>query len=77
MTVTQDFYAALDSEAQLESLRRYADRELRAGTPRQQLLAEFEELRTELRSAGRDQDDDVVLDVMDFVAGWCSPHARM
>ena len=37
-------------------------------------LAELEELRTYLQDQGRDADEDVVLEVMDFLTGWSAPH---
>jgi hypothetical protein len=78
MAVTHELYAALASGDRLESLRRAAERELEAGASREQLVAALEELRGDLRRVGgRDEDDDVVLEVMDFVNGWCSPHMRL
>lgn len=40
-------------------------------------LAELEELRGILVGQDRDGDEDVVLEVMDFLVGWCSPHMRI
>jgi hypothetical protein len=34
-------------------------------------------LRGHLRDAGRDADEDMVLEVMDFLAGWSSPHMKI
>ncbi len=31
----------------------------------------------ELRAAGREDDEDVVLDVMDYLTGWCGPDAEL
>ncbi len=50
-----------------------AEHELRAGTPREQVIAKLEALRAGLS----DSDKDVVLEVLDFVTGWCSPHVRL
>jgi hypothetical protein len=47
------------------------------GRPRQEILAELEEFRGVLREQGRDTDEDVVLEVMDFLVGWSSPHMSM
>ena len=41
------------------------------------VLDELEELRAALRAASRDAEEDVVLEVMDFVTGWCAPHVRL
>ena len=30
-----------------------------------------------MREANRETDEDVVLEVMDFLTGWCSPHMRL
>jgi hypothetical protein len=30
-----------------------------------------------LRSGLSDADEDIVLEVLDFVTGWCSPHVRL
>jgi len=77
MAVTQDFYAALASEKPLEELRRSVAGELGAGVPRAQLIAQLEDLRADLRASGREDDEDVVLEVMDFLTGWSSPHMRL
>jgi hypothetical protein len=61
--------AALRDVVQHELHDRHADRDV--------VLGELEALRGELRRAGRADAEDVVLEVMDFVAGWCSPHVRL
>jgi Asp-tRNA(Asn)/Glu-tRNA(Gln) amidotransferase A subunit family amidase len=77
MAVTQDFYRALASEKPLERLRRAVARELEVGVPRERLIAQLEDLRADLRASGREDDEDVVLEVMDFLTGWSSPHMRL
>jgi hypothetical protein len=47
------------------------------GTSRQQLLDSLEEFRGILQRQGLDTDEDVVLEVMDFLAGWASPHMSL
>jgi hypothetical protein len=42
-----------------------------------QIIAKFEEVRRQLREASRDLDEDVVMDVMDCLVGWCSPQVRI
>lgn len=77
MAITQDFNAALASEKPLERLRRTVERELEAGVPRERVIAQLEDLRADLRASGREHDEDVVLEVMDFLTGWSSPHVRL
>jgi hypothetical protein len=57
---------ALRSVVSHELHERHADRDV--------VLGQLEALRGELRRAGRTQDEEVVLEVMDFLVGWCSPH---
>lgn len=45
---------------------------LTAGTPREEVFAALENLRTH-----EPEHEDVALDVMDFVAGWSSPHVSL
>lgn len=53
-------------------LRVLVKEELVAGSSRDEVLAALEELRA------HDPDrEDVVLDVMDFVVGWSSPHVTL
>ncbi|HUG62330.1 MAG TPA: hypothetical protein VMP03_10820 [Methylomirabilota bacterium] len=44
---------------------------------RDEVLADFERFRLVLQVAKREADDDIVLEVMDFVVGSCSPHVRL
>ena len=48
-----------------------------AGQSRTDALAELTRFREELASAGRDEDEDVVLEVMDYLTGWASPHLKL
>jgi hypothetical protein len=41
------------------------------------VLALFETARQQLREAGREADEDVLMDVMDCLVGWCGPAARL
>lgn len=72
------YLRALESHAPLATLRDVVAYELheRRGD-REVVLAELEALRGELRRQGRSDAEDVVLEVMDFVVGWCSPHVRL
>ena len=50
---------------------------LAAGQSRAKAFAALTQLREELASAGRDEDEDVVLEVMDYLVGWASPHQKL
>jgi hypothetical protein len=50
---------------------------LTGGQTRADALAELTRFREELASSGRDEDEDVVLEVMDYVVGWASPHDKL
>jgi hypothetical protein len=71
-----EYRQALDSDDPLWVLRDAAVRQLEAyGGNRDRLLYDLERLRNVLQREGRN--DDVVLEVMDFVTGWSSPHVRI
>ena len=62
----------------VENLRLYARGLLDGGYPREALLADFERARGVLRARGSQEDaDDSILDVMDFLTGFCSRAARL
>jgi hypothetical protein len=48
-----------------------------AGASRHDLLDSLEEFRGILKRQHLDADEDVVLEVMDFLAGWASPHMSL
>ncbi len=73
----QEIEAALRSARPVEQLREFAFGKLRQGHEQQDVLAEFEQARQHLREAGREQDEDAVMDVMDMLVGWCSPHVKL
>ena len=47
------------------------------GQDRADALAGLTRFRQELARAGRDEDEDIVLEVMDYLAGWASPHLKL
>ncbi len=50
---------------------------IRAGRPPESLYEELKLLALELRSEGRDDLEDEVMEVMDVLVGWCAPSARL
>ncbi len=71
------FDEAFKSEQPLMSLREIVKQLIAQGNERDAILKNLEQFRDLLHRQQRDQEDDVVLEVMDFVAGWCSPHMKL
>jgi hypothetical protein len=65
---------ALQEHRSMEKLEQIVKDLLAQGYSKESILAEFESFRKKTM----DEDyEDVVLDVMDFLTGWCSPHKRL
>ncbi len=81
MAVNRDialaFQRALDSPESVRNVRDLARSELEQRVSRSDVLGQLESLRIELRGNDRSDHEDVVLDVMDFVSGWSSPHIQL
>jgi hypothetical protein len=71
---TQDLFEnAVQTGASNRALWEIAARLLDAGTTHDELYSELEVLMLRLRSEGREADEDRIMDVMDYVVGWCGP----
>ena len=77
MTLLDRVNEALRADDPLRQLRALAIDLLSAGMGRQELLDALEGVRAELRSQGREADEDTVLELMDVVADYCGPHMRI
>ncbi len=65
---------ALQKRSHLEKLEKIVKDLLAKGYSKESILAEFESFR----ETTTDEDyEDVVLEVMDFLVGWCSSHKRI
>ncbi|OAD22657.1 hypothetical protein THIOM_001532 [Candidatus Thiomargarita nelsonii] len=65
---------ALQKSSPIEKLEQIVKDLLGKGYSKENILAEFEYFR----ETTTDEDyEDVVLEVMDFITGWCSPHKRL
>lgn len=73
----QAWTEALQAEVPLEALVDVAKRRLAEGTERDDLVAELERFRLVLQQDDRDTDEDLVLDLLDFITGFSSPHQRI
>jgi hypothetical protein len=47
------------------------------GVSNDSILQLFEQVRQQLRAQGREQEEDLIMEVMDFLVGWCSPHMKL
>lgn len=81
MAVNEDilvaFHGALHSSEPVMRMRDLVRAELEHDVSRREVLGQLESLRIELRGRGGGGEEDVVLDVMDFVSGWSSPHTQL
>lgn len=68
---------ALASAKPVETLRDVVAHDLARDMPRDDVYRALDELRLALRAARREADEDAVMDVMDFLVGYCSPHRRL
>ncbi|MDQ4071013.1 MAG: hypothetical protein M3203_16315 [Actinomycetota bacterium] len=65
---------ALEAHKPLEAMRQLATERLSEGSTREQIRNELEQLRRQLQAESREADEDIVLEVLDLIEGWCSPH---
>ena len=68
---------ALKSLEPMWELRGVVRALLADGHDRDALTRELLALQLDLRAAGREQDEDVVGDVLDCLAGWCAPELKL
>ncbi|MGC8642322.1 MAG: hypothetical protein ACP5XB_20870 [Isosphaeraceae bacterium] len=77
MAIEEQIEHALNSPEPFQQLRSLAARMLHEGYARTAVVEHFEEARQRLRQADREAEEDVVMDVMDCLVGWCSPHMKL
>jgi hypothetical protein len=68
---------ALHSPEPVNELRALALRLFAEGQTKEAVVASFEAVRQRLREEQREADEDAVMDVMDFLVGWCAPHVKL
>ncbi|HEV7693004.1 MAG TPA: hypothetical protein VGO52_19375 [Hyphomonadaceae bacterium] len=61
----------------LGELHQQAREMIASGIDREAIFSALEEFRAELREADNEPAEDLVMEVMDFFAGWCHPDARL
>ena len=57
-------------------LRAIVKEALDSGVPREEVMADLQTLKVDFQGADADRGD-VVLNVMDFIEGWASPHVSL
>ena len=75
--VDEHIEPALRSSEPVKELRTVVLHLLADGQTRVAILEWLERARQQLRQAERETDEDAVMDVMDFLVGWCSPHMKL
>jgi hypothetical protein len=58
-------------------LRQFARERLDAGYPNDQLYTDFMSAYEVVSERDDEEREDALLDVMDFLTGWCAPDARL
>lgn len=74
MVIDARIEESLAGAAAVDQLRSLAISLQREGQSQDSILDFFDQARKALGAAGREADEDAVLEVMDFLVGWCSPH---
>ena len=47
------------------------------GISKDSMLSDLTQLMLEFRSEGKDNDENLIADALDFLVGWCAPHLRI
>lgn len=77
MTLFEEINRALNSAAPHDTLRSVVLKLVLDGSERSELLKSLGEYRSLQKSVLSEAEDDIILEVMDYLAGWCSPHMKI
>jgi hypothetical protein len=75
--IDQRIQRALGSSEPVKDLRNLILQLFADGQTRESILELLEGTRQQLRKSNRETDEDAVMDGMDFLVGWCSPHMNV
>lgn len=76
--IDRDLVAALDARAGLLTLRAILLRYKDCGVTAAQVAALLQELRPSMQNGAQEGPlEDVILDALDMVTGWCTPQLRV
>ena len=76
MNFENEIEKGLASEAPFLHLRSFLQELLDSGESKEKVLQSLAEYRKKLLLPNQEKEDDMLLDMMDYVAGWCSPHMK-
>ena len=76
-TLDARFEKALSALEPVAALRTLVFELSAEGFDKATILQIFEAQQQRRRSANRETDADAIMDVMDFLVGWCSPHMKL
>ena len=77
MSNAERFNQALTCERPVACLREVVQQLVSQGETRESIYEDLEDFRALLRAGRREEDEDIVLEVMDFLTGFCAPHMRI
>jgi len=77
LIIEKRFEHALATSDPVEALRSLVLELSTEGFAKAAILEIFEQQRQRLRTANRESAEEAVMDVMDFLVGWCSPHMKL
>jgi len=77
MPIDPRIQEALDGPDSLNQLRLLVKKLQSQGLSSDSILQLFEQARRQLREQGREQEEEVIMEIMDFLVGWCSPHMKL
>jgi len=72
-----EFLSLVETGRPLSDIRRLLLSWAEAGASREQIRSALNEVRSELQTAGREAEEDRVLEALDLVEGWVSPHLKL
>ncbi|WP_219114077.1 hypothetical protein [Janthinobacterium sp. UMAB-56] len=76
--IDRDLFAALDARAGLLTLRAILLRYKASGVTAAKVVALLHELRPSMQDGAQEGPlEDVILDTLDMVTGWCGPELRV
>lgn len=77
MRVDERIELALHSPEPFKQLHALAVNLLDQGLDRATVIQDFKKVQRQLRAADREAEEDVLMDVLDCLVDWCSPHVRI